>query len=579
MKLLSCLLLTVFMVLPLTVSAQETNSDLLLSQIDPDEIFASDVEVLDRTVGLPISAWRGQDVSKVVRVLDSARVVEVKQPGLDWQAIPYASGIDHLNEVAVRTDGTILFNQPHEAPDLCLGECISLPGKGPFWILNPETQQFTQAEVVCSGFAKAVPKYGLWVDATDPIVHKTALCNTEKGEYLFLARGDKDYWSVIASSPDNQWVLLSHYENDDPYNNTVIYSFDRASRQRLKLGRFASTQDLFVDRWLTPTRGLLFRNDWCENCSRQLLEFDVTEPGSLTFIMSGHAEYADNPSRYEYLYSFWESKQRTGWYSSCGMELFDLTAQLYSDLYFAGDCDGRVLRHGDDYLFVTDLGPKRGRALFALNTQTQAKRILYSDKDLLGLDSISPDGRYVLLLMNDGTYRRPQPGEFPDEYMDPFEYGQYGPGSPKVLIYDLVWQQARSPVTLDPGVLTWFGSASFYLYDAYKGADHLKIISVTETGIERIDMPLGSPYWFFDASPDASPDGRQLLLNKRGFCRVMVYSVPDRHFIPVLRLPDELDCEVQASWKSNDILEIALVPYDESPENERVTYTVRILKP
>jgi hypothetical protein len=563
------------MVSALAVHAQDDDP---FADLNPEAIFAEGVEVVGvrYDVRMPNRFYAN---AKVV-IDNEARVIHVFQADTGgWLEFQLPPEVGTLENVMERNDGTFLFNQDFGGDNFGPIAIHPLQPTLPLWDYDPATGAFTPAETICGGYARQLPGDGVWLEVTDSRVSRIALCNTENGD---LSRIVPD--SVrrkIGQSPDGNWEI---YDVRTAENRHVaeIYSYEVATGRELYLGTVENPAFGSVSsHWASNTRGFIFDNDQPESWKHNLLTFDVTEAESLDYLMSGWAEYQENPPRFEHLNTFHENDFRSEWDpDECILYIYHFSVQALASFLLGQNCFGRVLRRGDDYLYVTYLGVGNSnqRALYALNSYSNEKRRLFTDELLLGMDSISPNGRYAILYMaNDVSEVPPRDADpWVYDYDDPFVYGDYGIGSRHVVFYDLVNEVPIAQMDIGWGIVMWMDNASFIQNYPIYGQDALNLYTLSGDGVERTHYFLYQNYSF-----EVSPDGEVVLLrqNPFGIGRTLIYWIKNRTFITIIN-PPLRNYEMQVEWITDTILDITFSK--DNPFNsltQMQTYTIRIPTP
>src|SRR5215207_4493003 len=208
-RLLLTLAFALLILSPLALHAQDDNP---FADLDPDAVFADGVEVVrvryDATISEHEMLYSSVDPRVIVD--NVARIVQVHNSvtGM-WDDYPYTDDIGTLQTPQIRQDGTILFNQPPIFYDPDTDPPLDTwPER---WLLNPANAEFSQPELVCGVYARALAGTGRWVRYTDPVVNRTSLCNTETGEFagLNLWHRLEEAFYVASVSPDREWLLLA----------------------------------------------------------------------------------------------------------------------------------------------------------------------------------------------------------------------------------------------------------------------------------------------------------------------------------------------------------------------------------
>jgi hypothetical protein len=576
-RLLLCLAFGLLVVSPLALHAQDDDP---FADLDPDAIFAEGVEV----VGVRYDATLPEQMlyySADPRVVidDAARVVHVhnSETGM-WDDFPYSADMETLQNPQVRQDGTILFNQPPVFYDPDTDPPLDTwPER---WLLNPVNAEFSQPELVCGIYARALIGTGSWVRYTDPIVNRTSLCNTETGEFaglnLWHQLGDVFY--VKGVSPDGQWLLI---KIGDP-NYISSHQFYRYYGYRLVdgelnfLGEHQQGTDPGFIRWINNTNVLMHRGFTGQPVVDELYIADVSRPESYTYLMPGQADYLEDPPRYEYLQSYWEVASRTDPsrldYPVCKALVIYVGSQVLEEYQFGRDCFGRVERRRSSYFYVSYSNDERSFALYEYDVTNKTTSVLFLDRRLYGLDSVSPDGRYALLVMG---ATQSQNRDFLEGEMSPFDPVLYGSwmGLPtrRLAIYDLLEGQVVSELRNAVGYPEWLNQSEFVLRDDRSEFRQLRVIFVNHPRLSEVHIPAGND--------SESPNGEFIL-----FGRYLCYIVPVGRIVPVIQQDFEIPYRMQVEWTNDNLLEVTFSKphryFEDNPSySETITYTIRIPTP
>lgn len=254
-----------------------------------------------------------------------------------------------------------------------------------------------------------------WVYYVDDarVVH---VCKVETGEILATLSLTPEEVGYIQHdfnraflSPDKAWLVYAHDVAIPGTNGQRVVSAYRLADGHINL---IGTIDLpvglnhpnikgFGD-WLSDTRGTMRIDILGDSVGDNYYVFDVTQPDSLEAVAQGFYENdADAPGRFEVV--------TTGFiaFRTTMQGHFDCIFSLYDDqgayeLNLGYDCIGaRVLPGGGQY-FTLQLEVENATTsnLLRFDPHTDERSVLLSG-ELEWLVGVSPDGRYVLLMMDD----------------------------------------------------------------------------------------------------------------------------------------------------------------------------------
>jgi hypothetical protein len=535
---------------------------------DPAEIFAPGVEVVNVEINLlPVA----DDKARTIQVLDAQTQA--------WKPFNYPVEVKSASIRNVE-NGLVLLN--------VLEQNATTPH---LWTLDPTSGTFQRYENPCIDWewhaqhgppiTSLIPHWEYYRDAS---IGRTSLCytGTEQSNFL-LPKGT--HWHSISEAPDGKWLLLLSSDDEDLSTRSTFhaYGYSIESKQLHYLGDFPLLPDNSL-RWLSGSRGIYRIADRPEYSTRAYYYFDLNQADSLRYVITGWADYHDDPPRYEYLQSYYEVTHRVdtfGNYPECEVEIYYLPQEQIESYHYllSKDCFGNVVRNQTTYFYAGYSTDETAMlTLYSLNIENGEQTEWFSDQNLLALDSVSPDGRYAVLMLNDGRW--PDVGlgsdytserSIPLEDLDPWGYD--GIGSSHVAIYDLVERRLayENDQWEDYGATIWLDESTFLSIDN-QGMRPIYRFHLTETGLVRDEIKLpeqGGP-WF-------SPN-----YQSAGFfqgAQVQVYQFMSDRMIPII---DDLHSDyyeiVGLNWIDNEQLSINLAPIERGMfyNEPTVIYTIRI---
>lgn len=410
---MKCLALTALAALALTlgpiVQAQTDEPT-----VDPAAIFADGVvwTLLEPTPSL-------QARTRLNRQNQSIDVFD----GEVWRTFPFPPQVDSVSTARMRDDGMIVFSML--SPD-DLSQDTTIPPHA-IWLLDPHTGTYTRPPTVCDGqVLAAMPgEAGEWVVLETE--GAALLCHSGTGQMHDVLCDGLDEWRVFPA-PDDNYLLLAARDIHGS-GDFLIFSHDLRTEDLVLLGEVSRglERGVWVCSWLNATRGAL-----CVGSSRSWLgtgyyAFDVTQEGSLVRAFGGTLDNTivlDNPPRYVSLFAPDYDAPVTGNRSSspCMLTVYD--AEQLFDLELGADCltlrlgqgDRDIapiapyFRQGDVIYYATRASETATLAtLYSYNLQTLTqKQIVPAEIEIANILGVSPDGRYIVLLMG---HQDDYPGE------------------------------------------------------------------------------------------------------------------------------------------------------------------------
>lgn len=259
-----------------------------------------------------------------------------------------------------------------------------------------------------SGFCKPVERLqrsGDWHFYQDEITGEMHLCNAQTNQLSepLLVPTYSDIQSI--ASPNNNWVVFFGVlgQGGIPEYFTV-YSYQVDSGDQYLLGQIPYDrlyEYIFFSEWVSDTKGSVFYITMPESLSDRLYAFDASQPDSLQLVGNGWFIFHDDPARFEDLRTKRFLEYKTGAESDpvpCSLTVYD--AYGVNQFELGKDCTS-LLRLGNYYFYlaIETRESSEGVLLMQLSRVLGYKHELFHG-EIESLDSVSPDGRYVVLLMD-----------------------------------------------------------------------------------------------------------------------------------------------------------------------------------
>jgi hypothetical protein len=363
---------------------------------DPTTLFTDAIKVIEV-------------ISSSVQTTDSLLVYDNRNGVIlfEDETYPYPDDIYYIEDVIAFGNQQWLL----EVGDSSVG---SLAVEN-FLLFDATAGTFTLPENVCDGQAKMPASHGQWV--FDDSSGKKQLCFTATGELRDISLGelaDAPLW-VASQSPDKMWLLLESFDYTTLAAGYTFYGYNLAENELKLLGIVENDRRIDgyfdTDEWVSNTLGSMIFITPPDGSPDAFYIFDVSRSNSLELVEWGYAwrgKFKDNPPRFEYSRTNEYVGQKFGGYSSeylnCSFWQYDATGMHEYDLGY--DCeivdrgDGCQALHpvGEGYVYLQYF-ESRLPTLTYLDTTTGKKYEMFS-ADIESIISVSPDGQYVALLID-----------------------------------------------------------------------------------------------------------------------------------------------------------------------------------
>ncbi len=546
---------------------------------DPKTLFADGVELVNIATPPDLPANEppvADDDARVVRVYDNA--------SNSWYEYPYPDGVNTLsNGINVRSDGSIVLN------------LYSYSSQADIWILDPQTGNFSLAEIVCQSRVKDLPGQGFWLYVYSD--SQTRLCFTETGvesdplpdDILWL--NGADFGVAPSPTPDGTMVALAGFNMEGaPDGYPVVYSYEVASGTLTYLGTVDDyTGDVGGNqfmKWVSDTQGIFYIGPSQESLRKQYYGFDVTQPDSLHSIYTGWLyDYHPDPARYEAVTTTAFLQDKTGAevpnHIPCQFMIYD--AHDVHNFTLGYDCSrATVLQAGEGYFYVRiDSNPSTVSTLVYLDPNTGEQTELVSG-EIETLEGASPDGRYVLLGMDKNNHI-----DAVDYFFDPPWYDWAMLQDAYLAIFDTVMGKfVYQTESYNGSEASWLDNHSLMLltYPITYAPNATGENQTIPESLYLIDLVEDVPRIAkVDGIATASaqllaPDRQHLVATREDASNLVVVDFTTQTFVPLLKLPEHDVYALVFNWTDNGLLEIKVNPKIgwQIDTSRSVIYTVRV---
>jgi hypothetical protein len=455
---------------------------------NPDEVFTDAVEVLEATPVLHISGYEVTSIPDCGRparlynsqpypsrisgnegqsvVFDQRRGVIYVYEGSAVEAYSWSllKMGNRINVVCRRSDGTIILER-------ALAQKYSYTVYD-YLSFKLDTGVLHQPDNVC-GAIRALPGEGFWVALQEGSSRTYRFCFTETGELTEPVKLSWDFMFVLATSPNKQSIILARSLC------ILFYAYNISSRDLIPLYQAPRNAihgtDCWVERWLNEKQFLLYFDSPQEWSPIPLFEGDITEENSLNVLIPGYhygAQFYENPPRFEHIP--WLTGEGNGWGGDfCELDIFYLGDDRLVNHELGDLCTPNISvpEHNETRLFrVVQRALKAPADLVSYDLQTRQRTHLMTG-EIEHIFGTSPDGRYIILLLDDNGLI--------DLIPDINPIYSTSPSRPQIAIYDTVegeivyeFDAEEFPIgafRLDEIEVNWFASDAFVL-TGYDGA-------------------------------------------------------------------------------------------------------------
>jgi hypothetical protein len=378
---------------------------------DPEAIFAEGVEV----VAVELIEYSSFRPGIGPYADNSSR--RVLTPDQWMQGYPYPEGVEHIDYVYERSDGTyiVVLDDPSESPSSQTARASAS------LILHPSTGEYTNAEAVCGDMIRALPGEERWRFYTSNNNNDVYLCFTGTGETEGplpndLVGGDGQNWLIAhpSAGPDGRWIALlgNSSPDDDSYQ---LFSYSVATNSVTPPGSIelvGLNRNVGIGNWVSNNQGAIYDNPEEWYLPSKYYSFDVTHPDSVEFMFWGWPIYDDDLMRYEDVDTDFRMRRNTGTvpneYIPCTLNTYDATGVHHYVFGFycipiptdIEDCRDALRFDGDYFFLRIDSDSDTYSTLVYFDVEyRQATELLEGEIErILG---ISPSGRFIALVIDD----------------------------------------------------------------------------------------------------------------------------------------------------------------------------------
>jgi hypothetical protein len=373
---------------------------------NPEDIFAEGVEWSVIEYEIADGPVKIDNERKIVRVLETETNT--------WREYPSPVADRSLN-VGMRSDGLVnvwIYNEIGRDP---------LPGE--LFVLDPETGVYTEPPTVCEGkVIQADAGEGKWVAAHhDEAETQAFLCQSETGEQREVLPQDLSVWRIYPNPSGTQLVAIGQqYRSSESFE---LYAYNLVKNTIISLGEMSHPYEIYVSAcdWLNDTTVVLCSSGMQSWLWVRRVVFDIAQENGLQDTLSGYGWDEDtirleDPVRYISASVARYSGARTGTEAAdlpCTVSVYDATGphehQIGTDcipILIDPSTIAPFYHQGNSLYFLVETD-RYGTKLSTLTrydieneTTTQVGPF---EIEIENIVSVSPDERYVVLLMDDNN--------------------------------------------------------------------------------------------------------------------------------------------------------------------------------
>lgn len=499
-----------------------------------------------------------------------------------WTSFEYPKAFEDVLIADVNRDGTITLTVKE------IGDAVE--AQRVLWWLDTTSGVFSRYENACKDYLDRPDETTQphWVFHKDENLNRIGLCFSRTGQSEYLLPNDLE-WLKITESPNAEWLILFGRSGDRNGGKLLqMHSYHIPTHEMIFIGELYREEYFRLEQWINPTEGIWYSAGMPEWSQKLYYYFDLRVPNSLKE-WEGRADFFDNPPRYDYLQTFYEISHRAdlyGDYPHCAVTTFDIEMRTNGTYELGADCFGRVLRVDSSYYYVSypeDM-TNSGLSVYQYDVNKGSKTELIHLEDLVALENISPDGRYLLLMVNDGTFPklRPVPNEYgssqfpPVQELDPFYHDYYSLEGEELGFYDIKLQKWASK----PARWTFGGDAGgIFGNPQWIDDDHFYIQTQSEAIIFLLDERGPIEISRITGKVKLSPDKYHALIWSEDNTLELVDLLSGSHQ-QLATFPQDFPPHAPSlEWISQDEIKIdATIRFDESYDKQlTMTYHIRIL--
>lgn|GEM_PF-935009 len=396
--------IVVFVLIGMSGVVHAQTSDVLP---DPEEIFVDGVEWL----------LIEPEVRRIAQVDYEAHLIRLFDGDMRRE-FPYPPNVERVNGAALRLDGMIMVTSG--SVDFDFRQTNNALSPENVWLLDPETGNYERPATVCEGrVLQALPgEVGKWTVAyRDDTYEEAFLCHSQTGEMRdVFPDGLTEY--KIFPSPDAVDLVITGRIRNLP-SDFLVFAYNLEADQLTSLGQISRDYDKVVEvcGWVSATKGILCSGDIYRSWpGTTYYTFDVTVPDSLVSAFGGWSNnilQIDDPPRYISLYSQNYSASITGGrgpnHMPCALKVVDAEQTLALEVGY--EClpvslntsnQSPYYHQGDFIYFLTvDSEDATVSTLQSYNIRTLRHNQTLFTGEIETILSASPDGRYIVLIMDD----------------------------------------------------------------------------------------------------------------------------------------------------------------------------------
>lgn len=292
--------------------------------------------------------------------------------------------------------------------------------------LNAFSGAYTYALKVCEDHIfKALSGAGRWVVValeawqwgqgnSEDMSEHAFICHLETGEMRDIVPPGYDFWAS-SCSPDNEWLVLAGDRSGE--RKYDIFAYHPPDDRWVSLGSL-DDESLGFGEWVSAHQGILaagslYAHDWEAS---HYYAFDVTQPNSLTpafYAWRDDHYFGETPARYVSIMSEKYSTSMAGGsgpdHSPCQLVVYDAEGIRRHDLAY--ECLPMAIdesryspffRHGNTLYYLATASKDATVSelrVFDLDHETGSVQLFTGEIE--SILSVSPDQRYIVLLMDD----------------------------------------------------------------------------------------------------------------------------------------------------------------------------------
>jgi hypothetical protein len=252
----------------------------VLPVIEPKTIFADVVEVVET---LPVLNY--DNTKHLLWYFNTTK--------REWQAHHYRAGLDRIEDIQPRSDGTYLISNLYY-------EGIAGAEWEHVWLFNPATGVLGRPAQVCN-LVQALPGEGQWL--LTQLDGKYHLCNTETGQ-ITSPLSDEIQTEEInqvcdpapylgstglpSLSPDGKWLVFYTCHSKDNWAYKKIYAYRIDNETLLRIGG-DTYEYISVERWLDNTHPIIGGGELRTGGSHWVAIADVQKEDSFRYLAGQYA--------------------------------------------------------------------------------------------------------------------------------------------------------------------------------------------------------------------------------------------------------------------------------------------------